>query len=187
MSAILDVPEIRASVYRWTVANYRVLAEDNPAFRHAELIRGIIVEKEMKTPLHDSLTDSVAECLRHGVGGGLWVRQEASLQLIDSVPEPDVAVVRGAREDFRFVHPTTAELVVEVAVTSLVSDREKAALYAEAVVAEYWIVLGETEQVEVYRRPVGGVYQERRTYARGEVIEGVEVIGGALAVETLFA
>ena len=48
-------------------------------------------------------------------------------------------------------------------------------------------MLAEAGQVEVYRRPVGGVYQERRTYARGEVIEGVEVLGGACAVETLFA
>ena len=45
MNAILDVPEIRAQVHRWTVADYRVLAEDNPAFQHSELIRGIIVEK----------------------------------------------------------------------------------------------------------------------------------------------
>ena len=187
MSAILDVPEIRASVYRWTVANYRTLAEDNPAFRHAELIRGIIVEKEMKTPLHDFLTGRVAGVFRRAARGGLVVRQEASLLLSDSVPEPDVAVMGGEEEDFRLVHPTTAELVVEVAVTSVVSDREKASLYAEANVAEYWIVLAEAEQVEVYRRPVGGVYQERRTYARTEVIEGVEVIGGAFAVETLFA
>ena len=187
MSAILDVPEIRASVYRWTVANYRALAEDNPAFRHAELIRGIIVEKEVKPPLHNFLTGRVAGVFRRAARGGLVVRQEASLLLGDSVPEPDVAVVRGEEEDFRLVHPTTAELVVEIAVTSLVSDREKAALYAEAGVTEYWIVLGETEQVEVYRRPVGGVYQERRTYARGEVIEGVGVIDGAFAVETLFA
>ena len=47
MSTILDVPEIRASVYLWTVADYRALAEDNQAFDHSELIRGIILEKQM--------------------------------------------------------------------------------------------------------------------------------------------
>ena len=187
MSAILDVPEIRASVYRWTVAGYRALAEDNPAFDHSELIRGIIVNKMSKTSLHETLTDAVAECLRGSVRAGLWVRQESSLLLTDSVPEPDVAVVLGARKDYTGSKPTTAELVVEVAVTSLAADREKVALYAEAGVREYWIVLAEAGQVEVYRRPAAGTYLDRRTYRRGEEIEVVGVTGGAVAVDTLFA
>ncbi len=50
MSSILDVPEIRASVHRWTVADFRALTEDKPGDERSALIRGIIVEKEMKTP-----------------------------------------------------------------------------------------------------------------------------------------
>ena len=191
MSAIpnvLDVPEIRARVHRWTVADYRILAEDQPGFEHSELIRGIIVEKMSKTPLHDYLTGSIAALLESVVHPGCSVRQEKTLQLADSVPEPDVAVVHGTLAEFRDRHPTVAELIVEVAVTSLAADRAKAALYAEAGVGEYWIVLAEAGQVEVYRRPVGGTYLERRTYGRGEQIEGVEVTGGAsVAVEVLFA
>ena len=187
MNNILDVPEIRASVHRWTVADYRALAEDNPAFRHSELIRGIIVEKEMKTPLHDSTVDAVAECLRNAAREGRWVRQEASLQMADSVPEPDVAVVTGIRRDYIDRHPTAAELVVETTVTSLAADRAKAVLYAEAGVGEYWIVLAEARQIEVYRRPEAGAYLEQRTYRRGEVIEAVGVTGGSVAIETLFA
>ncbi len=186
MNSILDVPEIRASVHRWTVADYRALAEDNPAFRHSELIRGIIVEKEMKTPSHNSLVDAVAEYLRHHVQEKFWVRQEASLQLADSVPEPDVAVVAGARRDYLDRHPTTAALVVEVAVTSLAADREKATLYAEAGVDEYWIILAEAGQVEVYRRLEAGAYRERHTYGHGKTIEAVGVTGEPVAVEALF-
>ena len=187
MSAILDLPEMRARVHRWTVEGYRALAEDNPEFRHSELIRGIIVEKEVKTPSHDFLTGGITDLFKREVRPGLVVRQEASLLLTDSVPEPDVAVVRGAREDFRARHPTTAELVVEVAVTSLASDREKAALYAEAGVAEYWIVLAEAGKVEVYRWPENGVYRTRRLYGRGETIEDVSVTDGPVAVDALFA
>lgn len=187
MSAILDVPEIRARVHLWTVADYRALAEDQPGFEHSELIRGIIVEKEMKTWLHDKLVDIAAERLRGAVRGTWWVRQEASLHLADSMPEPDVAVVAGTRNDYDGRKPNTAALVVEVAVTSLASDREKAALYAEAGVGEYWIVLAEAGQVEVYRRPEEGAYLEKRTYRRGEVIEEVRVVGGPVAVEALFA
>ena len=47
MNAILDVPEIRAQVHRWTVADYRALAEDRLGYERSELIRGIIVEKRV--------------------------------------------------------------------------------------------------------------------------------------------
>ena len=74
-----------------------------------------------------------------------------------------------------------------VAVSSVTPDREAGALYAEAGVMEYWIVLGETEQLEVFRQPAEGVYRQKRVYGRGETVEGVEVIGGAFAVAMLFA
>ena len=186
MNAILDVPEIRAQVHRWTVADDRALAEDRLGYECSELIRGIIVEKEIKTPLHDYLTGSIATLLQSALRPGQSVRQEKSSLLTDSVPEPDVAVVCGALADFRDRHPTEAELVVEVAVTSLAADREKAALYAEAGVGEYWIVLAEAGLVEVYRRPVAGTYRERRTYGRGEIIEAVGATGGSVAVDALF-
>ena len=187
MSAILDVPEIRASVHPLGVDDYRALAEENPAFDHSELVRGIIVKKETKTPLHDYLTASIAVLLQGALRPGWSVRQEKSLRLADSAPEPDVAVVRGPLADYRERHPTTAELIVEVAVSSLAAAREKAALYAEAGVGEYWIVLAEAGQVEVYRRPEKGVYLTRRTYGRGEVIEEVSVTDTPVPVEALFA
>ena len=186
MTSILDVPEIRARVHPLTVAEFRALAEDQPGYEHAELIRGIIVEKEMKTITHDKLVYLAAKRLRGAVRGTWWVRQEASMRLKDSMPEPDVSVVAGTRDDYDD-KPTTAALIVEVAVTSLAADRAKAALYAEAGVEEHWIVLAEAELVEVYRRPQAGAYRERRTYGRGETIEGIGVTGGAVAVETLFA
>ena len=186
MGAILDLPEMRERVRRWTVAEYEKLGDD-PAFRRTELIRGIIVNKMSKSSLHEFLTEGIAEYFRRAVRTGLLVRQEASLRLADSVPEPDVAVVVGSREDYRVRKPTTAEFVVEVAVSSVASDRENASLYAEAGVAEYWIVLGATERVEVYRRPVEGVYREQRTYVRGEVIEGVGVTAQGVPVDALFA
>lgn len=186
MSAILNVPEIRARVHSLTVAEFCTLAEDRPGYEHAELIRGVIVEKEMKTIMHDKPVDIAAEFLRGAVRGMWWVRQEASMRLADSMPEPDVSVVAGTRNDYND-KPTTAALIVEVAVTSLVTDREKAALYAEAGVDEYWIVLAEAEQVEVYRQPEGGVYRARQLFGRGEVIERVSVTGGDVAVDSLFA
>ena len=188
MSAILDVPEIRAHVRLLTVAEYRRLAEDNPAFAHSELIHGIIVEKEIKTPLHSGLTKRLYDLFMPRVPAGSVVRKEDAFELADSVPEPDLCVARGTEAEFFQRHPTAAELIAEVAVTSLAADREKAALYAKAGVSEYWIVLAEREQVEVYRRPEEGVYLDKHTYRRGECIEGVKPLGdGSFAVESLFA
>ena len=100
-------------------------------------------------------------------------RQEQPLRLADSMLEPDISVMRGTLTDFETQHPTTAVLVVEVAVSSVAPDRENASLYAEAGVAEYWIVLGESKAVEVYRYPENGAYQEKRTYVCGEFIPDV--------------
>ncbi len=108
------------------------------------------------------------------------------MRFVDSMPESDVSVVTGTYKDYDD-KPATAALIVEVAVTSLAADRAKAAVYAEAGVGEYWIVLAEAGQMEVYRQPEGGVYQFRRRYSRGEVIEAVAVTGGAVSVEELFA
>ncbi len=184
MTAILDLPEMRARVHRWTVAEYEKLGDD-PAFRRSELIRGIIVEKMSKSPLHSDLASEIHLLLVRLIRAGLVARKEEPLRLADSMPEPDVSVMRGARRDFRKKHPTTAELVVEVAVSSVAPDRENAAIYAEAGIAEYWIVLAERNAVEVYRRPQDGLYKEVCTYGLGDSIPDVEVIGGPLPVSAL--
>ena len=186
MATILDLPEMRARVHRWTVAEYEKL-EGEAAFRRCELIRGMIVEKMPETPLHEHLPKTTCDLLQRRVRAGLVVRQESSSRLTDSVPEPDAAVVRGSSGDFRARHPATAELVVEVAVSSVAPDRENASLYAEAGAGEYWIIPGEAAQVEVYRRPENGAYQMKRFYRRGEVIEEIAVTGGAVPLDTFFA
>lgn len=62
--------------------------------------------------------------------------EDQPLTLRDSEPEPDIVVVRGTVEDYRIQHPSTAALVVEIAISSLGLDHGKIALYAEAGVEE---------------------------------------------------
>ena len=185
MDTILDLPEMRARVRRWSVPEYEKLGDD-PAFRRTELIRGIIVNKMSKSPLHSNAATRFYVFLVRAMRPEFVARQEQPLRLRDSMPEPDTSVMRGTLSDFDTHHPSTAELVVEVAVSSVAGDRENASLYAEAGVSQYWIVLGETEQVEVYRRPVNGVYQERRIYARGESIDGVSMVACTVSVDSFF-
>ncbi len=187
MSAILDLPDVRARLSYLSVKAYEVLAETGTLDKQTELIRGIILKKMPKSPLHRKLTKWIYDHCRDQRPVGHVVFQEAPLRLADSEPEPDAMIVRGEENDFDAVHPTSAELVVEVAVSSAALDRENASLYAEANVPEYWIVHGTERQIEVYRQPENGAYQQKRLYSVGETLPCESVPGLQVALADWFA
>ena len=152
----------------------------------AELIRGVILEKINKPFLHTKLADVLIEFLRTAVSGQFWIRQEAPLPLTDSEPEPDISIVDGRRDDYH-AHPATARLVVEVSVSSLLVDREMATVYAEADVAEYWIVNATERCIEVFRAPANGRYQSQQRVAVGEILESSALSAVRVNVADLFA
>jgi Uma2 family endonuclease len=160
MAAILELPEVRRRVSPLSVEEYHRLGEFNENGRRTELIRGIVIEKRSKSPGHSTIVALLYRLFLARLPQGFTVRQEQPLTLADSEPEPDVSVVCGGERDFLKAHPRTAELVVEIALSSPALDRENASLYAEAEVKEYWIILGNECQVEVYRRPENGRYRE---------------------------
>lgn len=187
MTAILEIPEVRQRVSPLTVAEYHRLGEFNENGRRTELIRGIVIEKISKSPLHAFIAKRVYDLFARLVPPGYTVRSENPLTLRDSEPEPDVAVVAGKAEDFREVHPRTAELVVEVAVASAILDRENATLFAEAGVKEYWIVLAAKRGIEVYRRPENGLYLESLVVEENESITSMAIPDVRVNVGELFA
>lgn len=186
MSAILEIPEVRQRVSPLSVEEYHRLDEYNERGRRTELIRGIVIEKMSKSPLHCSIAKRLYDKLAGALPVGYVVRREDPLTLADSEPEPAIAVVRGVADDFWEAHPRTAELVIEVAVTGPALDRENARLYAEAGVKEYWIVLGAERQVEVYRRSEQGRYQERYLLGPDDLLECGAVPGARFQVSELF-
>src|ERR1039457_2773699 len=171
MSAILDIPEVRQRFSRLSVQEYHRLDEYNENGRRTELIRGIVIEKLSKSPQHRNINSLLYKWLLAHLPPGFSVWKEEPLTLADSEPEPDIAVVRGTEAEFFHAHPTTAELVIEVAVSSPALDRENASLYAEAGVKEYWIVLATEKRIEVYRRPENGRYQETLVFGVSETVE----------------
>lgn len=186
MSAILDIPEVRQRVSRLSVDEYHRLDEFNEKGRRTELIRGIVIEKMSKSPLHSFIAKRLYDNISALLPADFIVRREDPLTLTDSEPEPDIAVVRGGEGDFFRAHPTTAALVIEVAVSSPMLDRENASLYAEAGIGEYWIVLGPERQVEVYTRPVSGRYSERRLLGHGDMLESASIPNLRLRLSELF-
>ncbi|MEQ1854579.1 MAG: Uma2 family endonuclease [Chthoniobacteraceae bacterium] len=183
---ILEIPEVRARISPFTVEQYHQFPEFNENGKRTELIRGVVIEKMSKSPLHASIVSALYDLLRPQVPSELWLRQEQPLTLRDSEPEPDISLVRGRRETFATCHPTTAALVIEIAVSSAAEDRSLASLYAEAGAEEYWIVLPTQRRVEVYRGIETGAYRSRSIVEGDATVECTAVPGVRVALGDLF-
>jgi Uma2 family endonuclease len=186
MSVLLEMPEVRQRLSRLSVEEYHRLGEFNAKGRRTELIRGLAIEKVPKSPLHSAMAKRLYDLIVSMPPAGFVVRHEEPITFTDSEPEPDIAIVRGAEAAFFQAHPTTAELVVEVAVSSPALDRENATLYAEGGVREYWIVLCPDRRVEVYRQPENGRYRETRLYGPGDLLVCASVPTVQIHVSDLF-
>lgn len=187
MTAILELPEFRHRVSLLTVEEYDRLDEFNAKHQRTELIRGIVIEKMGKSPFHASISLRLGELVPLLLPAGFHARPDQPLRFADSVPEPDMAIVRGSRTEFRQTHPTIAALVMEIAVSSVALDREMASLYAEAGVEEYWIILAKELAVEVYRQPLAGGYREKLVMTTSDVLTSLAVPGFSVPVHEIFA
>lgn len=181
-ASLLELPELRAQLFPVPVDAYHLLTDKV----RTELLRGVIFKKLSKSPKHFGHGMRMYKILAAQISPEFAVFPERPLTLADSEPEPDVTVVRGTDADFAEKHPSTAELVVEVAVTSLRLDRAKAAIYAEAGVQEYWIVRPATKQVEVYRRAAPTGYLEKLTVDAPAVLRPVALPGVLVDLAELF-
>jgi Uma2 family endonuclease len=120
-----------------------------------ELIEGEILQQSPQGSVHATAVTLVENALRKVFGTNYVVRVQMPLALeADSEPEADVAIVVGSPRDYRHEHPHTAELIVEVADSTLAYDRErKMKIYAHAGIPEYWILNLLDHQLEIYRQP----------------------------------
>lgn len=182
----LEDPEVRARVSAISVEQYQTLPEFNENHKRTELIRGVILEKVSKSPLHSRIGSRLYDLLRVHVPDGCWLRKEEPVQLSDSVPEPDLSLVVGAEADFNEEHPSTALLVVEVAVSSVAADRALAAIYAEAGIAEYWVILLRQREVEVYRQPEHGRYLQCISVADNRTLSCESLPAVQVSLDALF-
>jgi Uma2 family endonuclease len=100
--------------------------------------------------------------------------------------QPDVALLRPRSDYYASQHPGPEDvlLVIEVADTSTVTDREaKLPLYARARILEVWLVDLASGTVEVFLRPTPQGYKEHRVLRRGDRIVSQSVSALTLAVE----
>ncbi|MBI4326089.1 MAG: Uma2 family endonuclease [Chloroflexi bacterium] len=174
-------------VWPLTVKAYHALGDLGLIPEKTELLYGQVFHKMPKSPLHRLLLMRLLELLQRALPPGLHVQPEQPILCGDSEPEPDLAVIRGSINDYPTEHPRTAELVIEVCVTSHEYDRSKLRAYAGAGVQECWLVLAPEKQIEVHRQPAGEQFAERAVHGPGGSLTSMAVPGFAVDLHSLFA
>ena len=159
--------------YRFTVDDFHrmavagVFTEDD----RVELLEGEIT---VMTPIghhHAAVVDFLNDRLGTALRDRALVRVQSPVRLgPHSEPQPDLTLLRRSADYYRTALPTATDVfcIIEVADTAVEYDRAKLPLYAEAGIAEAWIVDLQGERLEIYRRPRGALYERTLVLQRGE-------------------
>jgi len=164
-----------STALRLTLDDYdRMIAEgafDALRDKKIELIYGELREMTPPGPSH---SQAVSRLLR-------WST--------DNTSKTEVTVwVRPKDYGERHPRPRDVLLLIEVADSSLEYDLgEKAAVYAQAGIKDYWVVNIPDFCVEVFRQPKRGRYLEHRTYNVGELAHPLAFPKLKLSVSGLFS
>ena len=191
MATVVEQPQVEAEVgdeagieelplHKISVREFRAMGDAGvfgPKTR-VELVGGQLVRKLTKKPGHEYTKCEILEAFNKRLPAGWSARGESPAELSNiDLPEPDVMILRGPKRDFSRATPGpgAVALVVEVADTSLRSDRgPKLRRYASAGIPVYWVVDLNGAKFEVRTEPVGkgraARYQTMRPYASGEKV-----------------
>jgi Uma2 family endonuclease len=162
--------------------------------QHLELVEGELIDKKMsKNPPH---VDAAALLLGWLIQafGARFVNSEAPIDVAPednptNEPVPDIIVLRHDFTGFRKTkpQPRDLDLVIEVADTSLAFDlTTKAALYARAGIAEYWILDVIGRRLLVHRNPEGGQYGSVQSYSEKESVSPLAAPDSSFPVQSVF-
>jgi Uma2 family endonuclease len=176
---------------RFTVQDYHrmveagILHEDD----RVELIGGEIVEMSPFGGRHAACVREINRLLNRQVDDELRIDVQSTVTLEEQgEPQPDLAVIRA--RDYRDSLPTSEDvlLLIEVADTSLVYDRNvKLPLYARSGIAEVWLVDLNEEAIERCTEPSENGYRLVRRAMPGEMLESAALPGLSVPVDAVLA
>lgn len=163
---------------RWTRAEC-VALEASGAWNQQklELVDGDLISKMGKNRSHVNSLSLVLAWLID-VFGKQYVNPEAPIDVapVDNPrnePEPDIIVLARPMREFLKgnPHPADLHLVVEISDSTLGFDlTTKAALYARAGIADYWVLDTAARRIVVHRDPQAGAYQSITVYGEHECV-----------------
>lgn len=159
-----------------------------------ELLDGCLVRKDRGdgvtiSPRHSFVVAALAELVAKIQARSFHLRIQNPIAIpAINVPEPDGAIVKGSRGDYRDRHPQPADVssVIEVAQTSLERDRRaKLRIYAGAGIPQYLIVNVMAREVELFEQPdsAARAYPSRSVVRPGELLPLLLPDGSRLEID----
>jgi len=192
MTTVSEVEKIsKVTPKRFRVEDFRKMTEVGilPEESGWEVIDGFLIDKMSIGSRHAGTIKILSEMLRD------LIRSEAIISVQDPIhiddynePEPDIALLKRRNDFYRESHPIPQDvlLLIEVSDSTIKYDREvKKTLYAEAEIAEYWLVNLQDNTIEVYSQPKNGNYRLARILESGETIEAVAVKNLKLQIDEI--
>ena len=167
---ILENPSARKFLHPISVETYFKLGEQNLISDNTELIEGVIFQKMPKSPLHYSITQKLVSYFINKLTSQFMARQEGPILIKGSSPEPDIAIVNFNPDYYSTSHPEFANLIIEISLSTLEFDREKADVYASGNIPEYWIFNLKESILEVFLQPENGNYKIKKIFQKQDTI-----------------
>ena len=161
--------------HRWTVAEYHRMAEVGLLHEDSrvELIDGEIIEMAPIGSFHGGNVNRFIRLFSKVVGDKAIIAAQNPVVLSGyAEPQPDLAILRWRGDDYEqsSPHPEDVLLLVEVSDSTLRYDRDvKIPLYASHGIPEVWLLDIQNRQLEIYREPINGVYQQRDCRRAGQI------------------
>ncbi len=159
---------------QWTIAEYHQLVDSGILDdRRVELLKGIIVEMPPEGMPRVVYCMESVKYLRLLLGTRAEVREAHPITLPnDSEPEPDIAITAAPNSQYLMHHPYPADIfwLIEYSNTTLAKDlKDKKQIYAEAGIAEYWVVNLQASELIVFRDRVIDTYQSELKLTTGNI------------------
>ena len=163
-----------------------ILKEDD----RVELIDGEVRLMSPIGPLHAAIVNRLTALINRQVGDSAILSVQNPIQLHDySEPQLDLTLLQPRDDFYAQAHPRPDDvlLVIEIADTSIEYDRdEKIPRYAEAGIAEAWLIDVSSQAIEQYTQPRNGGYRNKLIVTFDEIISAQTVSQLQIAVERIF-
>ncbi|HRC71584.1 MAG TPA: Uma2 family endonuclease [Candidatus Competibacter sp.] len=161
--------------HRWTVAEYHRMAEVGLLNEDSrvELIDGEIIEMAPIGSQHSGKVNRFISLFSKVFSNRAIISAQNPIVMGGyGEPQPDITILRWREDFYEQAHPHAEDvlLIVEISDSTLHYDRDvKVPLYARNGIPEVWLLDVQNRQLEIYREPINGIYQQRDCRRTGQL------------------